>query len=50
MTRIPAVTGQLFLAMVSFAKRDNVISIEEEIANGVPPPADIEDNLATFKL
>ena len=22
----------------------------EEIANGVPPPADIEDNLATFKL
>jgi hypothetical protein len=27
-----------------------MISIEEEIANGVPPPADIEDNLATFKL
>ncbi|HSY09377.1 MAG TPA: ATP-binding protein [Candidatus Dormibacteraeota bacterium] len=46
----PGRDWQSFLGDVSFAKRDNVISIEEEIANGVPPPADIEDNLATFKL
>jgi hypothetical protein len=39
-----------FLGDVSFTYADKVISIEEEIANGVPPPADIEDNLATFKL
>ncbi len=41
---------QSFLGDVSFTKRDNLISIEEEIANGVPPPADTEDNLVTFKL
>jgi hypothetical protein len=46
----PGRDWQSFLGDVSFAKADNMISIEEEIANGVPPPADIEDNLATFKL
>ena len=46
----PGRDWQSFLGDVSFAKPDNMISIEEEIANGVPPPADIEDNLATFKL
>jgi hypothetical protein len=46
----PGRDWQSFLGDVSFAKRDKVISIEEEIANGVPPPPDTEDNLATFKL
>jgi hypothetical protein len=46
----PGRDWQSFLGDVSFTKRDKVISIEEEIANGVPPPADTEDNLATFKL
>ena len=46
----PGRDWQSFLGDVSFTKPDNLISIEEEIANGVPPPADIEDNLATFKL
>ena len=46
----PGRDWQSFLGDVSFAKPDNMISIEEEIANGVPPPADIEDTLATFKL
>jgi hypothetical protein len=46
----PGRDWQSFLGDVSFSKRDNVISIEEEIANGVPPPADTEDNLVTFKL
>ena len=46
----PGRDWQSFLGDVSFTKPDNMISIEEEIANGVPPPADIEDNLATFKL
>jgi BREX system ATP-binding protein BrxC/D len=46
----PGRDWQSFLGDVSFTKPDNLISIEEEIANGVPPPTDIEDNLATFKL
>ena len=33
-----------------FIKPDKAGSIEEEIANGVLPPADAEESLATFKL
>jgi hypothetical protein len=46
----PGRDWQSFLGDVSFTKRDKVISIEEEIANGVSPPADTEDDLVTFKL
>ena len=46
----PGRDWQSFLGDVSFNNPDKVISIEEEIANGAPPPPDIEDNLATFKL
>jgi len=45
----PGRDWQSFLGDVSFTKPDNLISIEEEIANGVPPPADT-DSLETFKL
>jgi hypothetical protein len=31
-------------------KRGKATSVEEEIALGVPPPSDIEENLETFKL
>ena len=41
---------QSFLGNGFFTKPDNLISIEEEIAKGVPPPKDTEDNLETFKL
>ena len=46
----PGRDWQSFLGDVSFTKPDSLVSIEEEIANGVPPPADTEDNLASFKL
>lgn len=46
----PGRDWQSFLGNGFFTKPDNLISIEEEIANGVLPPADTEDNLATFKL
>ena len=46
----PGRDWQSFLGKSFFTKPDNLISIEEEIANGVPPPTDTEDNLATFKL
>jgi hypothetical protein len=46
----PGRDWQSFLGDVTFTKPANMISIEEEISNGVPPPADAEDNLATFKL
>ena len=46
----PGRDWQSFLGNGFFAKPDNMISIEEEIAKGVPPPNDAEDNLETFKL
>lgn len=41
---------QSFLGNGFFIKPDKAGSIEEEIANGVLPPADAEESLATFKL
>lgn len=46
----PGRDWQSFLGNGFFTKADNLISIEEEIAKGVPPPKDTEDNLETFKL
>ena len=46
----PGRDWQSFLGNGFFTKPDNLISIEEEIAKGVPPPKDTEDNLETFKL
>src|ERR1017187_1658641 len=46
----PGRDWQSFLGDGFFTKPDNLISIEEEIAKGVPPPADIEESLETFKL
>ncbi len=46
----PGRDWQSFLGNGFLAKPDKAISIEEEIANGVPTPADAEENLETFKL
>ena len=46
----PGRDWQSFVGNGFFAKPDNLISIEEEIANGVLPPTDTDDNLANFKL
>jgi hypothetical protein len=41
---------QSFLGNGFLSKPEKAASIEEEIANGVPTPADADENLATFKL
>ncbi|HEX5399680.1 MAG TPA: ATP-binding protein [Verrucomicrobiae bacterium] len=46
----PGRDWQSFLNDGFLAKPDKTVSIEEEIAKGVPPPNDAEDNLETFKL
>ena len=45
-----ASTYEDFSFILKNLKEQDEISIEEEIANGVQPPADTEDNLASFKL
>lgn len=46
----PGRDWQSFLGDISFSKPNTTRSIEEEIAMGVPTPADAEDGLETFKL
>lgn len=46
----PGRDWQTLLGDAFSAKPVNLISLEEQIPKGVPPPADSEDNLATFKL
>lgn len=46
----PGRTWQSFVKDGFLAKPGKVVSIEEEIARGVPPPEDEEDNLETLKL
>ena len=46
----PGRDWQSFLGIGFLAKLDKAASIEEEIANGAPTPADSEENLETFKL
>jgi hypothetical protein len=46
----PGRDWQSFLGKDFLAKPQRSASIEEEIANGVPMPADTEENLVTFKL
>lgn len=46
----PGRDWQSFLNDGFLAKPDKIVSIEEEIDRGVPPPQDAEDNLETFKL
>jgi len=46
----PGRDWQSFLGNGFLAKPDKASSTEEEIARGVPPPNDTEDNLETFKL
>lgn len=41
---------QSFIGDAFVPKTAKIISIEEQIAKGVPPPADTEDTLQTFKL
>ena len=41
---------QSFLGDGFISKANKVVSTEEEIANGVTPPPDTEENLATFKM
>jgi hypothetical protein len=45
----PGRSWQSFLGAGIIAKSNNVVSTEEEIAKGVPPPKDMEDNLETLK-
>ena len=46
----PGRDWQSFLGYASFTKPGNVVSIEEQITKGVPPPPDSEDSLETFRL
>lgn len=46
----PGRDWQSFVGNGFLAKPDRPVSAEEEIAKGVLPPADAEDNLETFKL
>jgi len=46
----PGRDWQSFLGDGFAPKKGNATSIEEEIALGVPPPLDTEENLETFKL
>lgn len=46
----PGRDWQSFLGNGFLSKPEKAASIEEEIANGVPTPADADENLATFKL
>ena len=46
----PGRDWQSFLVDSFIAKKGKAVSVEEEIASGVPPPADSEESLATFTL
>jgi hypothetical protein len=46
----PGRDWQSFLNNDLFTKSSATISPEEEVARGVPPPQDADENLATFKL
>jgi hypothetical protein len=46
----PGTDWQALLGAAFSRKPENLISIEEQISKGVPPPADSEDALQSFRL